>query len=66
MKTTVLLQVRAYVICDKRKALLYTFSILDVLAIVVFILEVTVIQSEYNHVIIQGLGFLNHDFQKRF
>jgi len=41
----VLLQVRAYALCDKRKALLYTFSILNALAIVMFILEVTVVQK---------------------
>lgn len=41
----VVLQIRAYVVCDARRPLLCTFFILDGLAAVMFILELTVVQS---------------------
>ena len=42
---SVLLQIRAYALCDKKRSILYTFLILDILAIVVFDVEVTKISS---------------------
>lgn len=42
----VLLQVRAYALCDMRKSLRYTFAILDVVAFVLFLIEVKLLRSE--------------------
>lgn len=42
----VLLQVRAYALCDMRRAVLYMFFTLDVLAFVLFAIEATSIKGE--------------------
>ena len=53
----VLLQVRAYALCGKKRSILYTFYALDILAIVVFIVEVTKISStsEPHYIIYHGI-----------
>ena len=48
MHWIVLLQVRAYALCDKRQSVLYIFVVLDTLAIVAFILDVTEVPSTLN------------------